>query len=281
SEMTKTVEISGEGGPLGIHVVPFFSSLSGRMLGLFIRGIEENSRSRRDGLFHENECIVKINHVDLTDKTFAQAQDIFRQAMKFQSVVLEVLPPYNREQYEKSAIAPLCFLDNEEGVPKTKIPPPVHPKPALKTINLSGASSLEAGVQATLQQAKSPNLPRLGRKASSPSLSPLMGFGSKKNAKKIKIDLKKGPEGLGFTVVTRDSSVHGPGPIFVKNILPKGAAVKDGRLQSGDRILEVNGRDITGRTQEELVAMLRSTKQGETVCLIVARQEEAFLPREL
>uniref|UniRef100_A0A8C0EVX8 Partitioning defective 3 homolog B n=1 Tax=Bubo bubo TaxID=30461 RepID=A0A8C0EVX8_BUBBB len=281
SEMTKTVEISGEGGPLGIHVVPFFSSLSGRMLGLFIRGIEENSRSRRDGLFHENECIVKINHVDLTDKTFAQAQDIFRQAMKLQSVILEVLPPYNREQYEKSAIAPLCFLDNEEGVPKTKIPPPVHPKPALKTINLSGASSLEAGVQATLQQAKSPNLPRLGRKSSSPSLSPLMGFGNKKNAKKIKIDLKKGPEGLGFTVVTRDSSVHGPGPIFVKNILPKGAAVKDGRLQSGDRILEVNGRDITGRTQEELVAMLRSTKQGETVCLIVARQEEAFLPREL
>ncbi|XP_074001767.1 partitioning defective 3 homolog B isoform X4 [Numenius arquata] len=281
SELTKTVEISGEGGPLGIHVVPFFSSLSGRMLGLFIRGIEENSRSRRDGLFHENECIVKINHVDLTDKTFAQAQDIFRQAMKFQSVILEVLPPYNREQYEKSAIAPLCFLDNEGGVPKTKIPPPVHPKPALKMINLSGASILEAGVQATLQQAKSPNLPRLGRKSSSPSLSPLMGFGNKKNAKKIKIDLKKGPEGLGFTVVTRDSSVHGPGPIFVKNILPKGAAVKDGRLQSGDRILEVNGRDITGRTQEELVAMLRSTKQGETVCLIVARQEEAFLPREL
>ncbi|XP_071417999.1 partitioning defective 3 homolog B isoform X2 [Pithys albifrons albifrons] len=280
SEMTKTVEISGEGGPLGIHVVPFFSSLSGRMLGLFIRGIEDNSRSRRDGLFHENECIVKINHVDLTDKTFAQAQDIFRQAMKFPSVVLEVLPPYNREQYEKSAIAPL-FLDNEEGVPKTKPPPPVHPKPAVKPLALSGASGSEPGVQAVLQKARSPSLPRPSRKPSSPSLSPLMGFGNKKHAKKIKIDLKKGPEGLGFTVVTRDSSVHGPGPIFVKNILPKGAAVKDGRLQSGDRILEVNGRDITGRTQEELVAMLRSTKQGETVCLIVARQEEAFLPREL
>lgn len=111
--------------------------------------------------------------------------------MKFPSVTLEVLPPYNREQYEKSAIAPLCFLDNE-GVPKPKIPPPVHPKPALKTISLSGTSSFESGVQATLQQAKSPNLPRLARKLSSPSLSPLMGFGNKKNAKKIKIDLKKG-----------------------------------------------------------------------------------------
>uniref|UniRef100_A0A3B1IQI9 PDZ domain-containing protein n=1 Tax=Astyanax mexicanus TaxID=7994 RepID=A0A3B1IQI9_ASTMX len=36
-----------------------------------------------------------------------------------------------------------------------------------------------------------------------------------------------------------NSSVHGPGPILVKSILPRGAAVKDGRLQSGDRILEV------------------------------------------
>nr|XP_025037845.1 partitioning defective 3 homolog B [Pelodiscus sinensis] len=277
--MTRTVEISGEGGPLGIHVVPFFSSLSGRILGLFIRGIEENSRSRRDDLFHENECIVKINNVDLTDKTFAQAQDIFRQAMKSPSVFLEVVPPYNRELYEKSVIAPLCLLDND-GVPKTKVPPPVITKPTVKR-DLSGMNGLETDLHSTLQHTKSPNLPRLGKKPSSPSLSPLMGFGNKKNAKRIKIDLKKGPEGLGFTVVTRDSSVHGPGPIFVKNILPKGAAVKDGRLQSGDRILEVNGKDVTGRTQEELVAMLRSTKQGETVSLVVARQEEAFLPREL
>lgn len=51
--------------------------------------------------------------------------------------------------------------------------------------------------------------------------------------------LSLGTEGLGFTVVTRDSSLHGPGPIMVKSILPRGAAVKDGRLKSGDRILEV------------------------------------------
>lgn len=281
SDMTRTVEISGEGGPLGIHVVPFFSSLSGRILGLFIRGIEENSRSTREGLFHENECIVKINSVDLADKTFVQAQDVFRQAMKAPCVLLHVLPPQNREQYEKSVIGPLNIFGNNDGVLRTKPPPSVHGKSGIKSVNLAGASSPEEDVSASLQQSKSPRVPRIGRKPSSPSLSPLMGFGSKKNAKKIKIDLKKGPEGLGFTVVTRDSSIHGPGPIFVKNILPKGAAIKDGRLQSGDRILEVNGRDVTGRTQEELVAMLRSTKQGETASLVIARQEGAFLPREL
>nr|XP_003406162.1 partitioning defective 3 homolog B isoform X4 [Loxodonta africana] len=281
SDMTRIVEISGEGGPLGIHVVPFFSSLSGRILGLFIRGIEENSRSKREGLFRENECIIKINNVDLVDKTFTQAQDVFRQAMKSPSVLLHVLSPQNREEYEKSVIGPLNIFGNNDGILRTKAPPPVHGKSVIKTVNVTGTSSPEGDASASLQQSKSPRVPRLGRKPSSPSLSPLMGFGNKKNAKKIKIDLKKGPEGLGFTVVTRDSSIHGPGPIFVKNILPKGAAIKDGRLQSGDRILEVNGRDVTGRTQEELVAMLRSTKQGETASLVIARQEGNFLPREL
>ncbi|XP_006889173.1 PREDICTED: partitioning defective 3 homolog B-like isoform X3 [Elephantulus edwardii] len=281
SDMTRTVEISGEGGPLGIHVVPFFSSLSGRILGLFIRGIEENSRSKREELFHENECIVKINNVDLVDKTFTQAQDVFRQAMKSSSVLLHVLPPQNREEYEKSVIGPLNIFGNNDGVLRTKAQPPVPARSGIKTVNRTETSSPKADASPSLQQSKSPRVPRQGKKPSSPSLSPLMGFGSKKNAKKIKIDLKKGPEGLGFTVVTRDSSIHGPGPIFVKNILPKGAAIKDGRLQSGDRILEVNGKDVTGRTQEELVAMLRSTKQGEIASLVIARQEGHFLPREL
>lgn len=44
---------------------------------------------------------------------------------------------------------------------------------------------------------------------------------------------------------------------------------------------QVNGVDMTGHSQEELVAMLRSTKQGKSVSVVVARQEDIFLPREL
>lgn len=39
--------------------------------------------------------------------------------------------------------------------------------------------------------------------------------------------------------------------------------------------------DVTGVSQEELVCMLRSTRQGESVCLVVLRQEDMFLPREM
>uniref|UniRef100_A0A3P8ZXP6 PDZ domain-containing protein n=1 Tax=Esox lucius TaxID=8010 RepID=A0A3P8ZXP6_ESOLU len=293
--LTKTVEISGEHGPLGIHVVPYVSSLSGRALGLHIRGVEENSRSKREGIFQDDECIVKINETELMDKSFTQSQEVFRQAMRSPVVRLEVVPVFNRERYEKSLIGQLFnHSDSPKALSKTtpKEPPPVKVKPTFKPTDSSAprlgedSSNLEGRLLGSTQPVPVSLSPVSKVKSDSPlpkgpSHPTMMGFAGKKGGKKLKIDLKKGPEGLGFTVVTRDSSVHGPGPILVKNILPRGAAVKDGRLQSGDRILEVNGVDMAGRSQEELVAMLRSTRQGDPVVLLVCRQEDMFLPREL
>ncbi|XP_038143569.1 partitioning defective 3 homolog B-like isoform X2 [Cyprinodon tularosa] len=284
SSLTRTVEIPGEDSPLGIHVVPYCSSFSGRSLGLYIRGVEEESRSRKEGLFKEDECIVKINNTDLMDKTFSQSQDIFREAMRSPLVRLEVVSSSNRERYEKSLIGQLLVNSSAPNssphqVIKTKQPPPpVKAKPVFKPPeNLTARVGEEPPVLEAVNSPKERGESPLHRK--SPALSSLVS--NKRGGRRLQIDLKKGSEGLGFTVVTRDSSIHGPGPILVKNILPRGAAVKDGRLQSGDRILEVNGVDTIGVGQEELVCMLRSTRQGETVSLVVLRQDEMFLPREM
>ena len=48
-----------------------------------------------------------------------------------------------------------------------------------------------------------------------------------------------GDDGLGFTLVTRAGHSVGQCMVYVKNILEKGAAAKDGRLKPGDLILEV------------------------------------------
>ncbi|KAM7365331.1 hypothetical protein PAMP_016266 [Pampus punctatissimus] len=319
STQTRMLNFRGDQGPLGIHVVPYCSSLSGRTLGLLIKGVEENSRSKRENLFQQDECIVKINDTPLQDKTFAQSQEVFRQAMSSSLVHVEVVPVANRPRYEKNLIgqlfsgegkesskakSPMVFRakteqpeqSKQDSKPnarpevrrpdtraKTPEPAPVNPPPAEPQ---SGYGSLER-ISPTPPARTASSSPTIRTRSQSPlaSKSPvipsLANLTSKKGGKKIKIDLMKGSEGLGFTVVTRDSSVHGPGPILVKNILQRGAAIKDGRLQPGDRILEVNGVDMTGRGQEELVAMLRSTKQGESVSVLVARQEDVFLPREL
>ncbi|XP_068165619.1 par-3 family cell polarity regulator beta a isoform X2 [Antennarius striatus] len=310
STLTRTVEFPADWGPLGIHVIPYCSSLSGRTLGLHIKGIEGNSRARKENLFHEEECIVQINDIPLQDKTFAQSQDVFRQAMSDSSVHLEVLPLVNKARYEKTLIGQLFTGDGktvranaipqqeskQDAKPSTKLdagrsgarsrtPDPT----AVSALQVepqygSGSSERASPASPARETSDSPTpgglsqSPPASRSSALPSLANLT---NRKGGKRIKIDLKKGSEGLGFTVVTREPSVNAPGPILVKNILPRGAAVKDGRLQPGDRILEVNGVDMTNRSQEELVAMLRSTKQGESVSVVVARQEDIFFPREL
>jgi C-terminal processing protease CtpA/Prc len=70
---------------------------------------------------------------------------------------------------------------------------------------------------------------------------------------------------------------------FVCNF--QGAAVEDGRLKPGDRLLEVNGVEMTGKTQSEAVAVLRNAPQGGKVSIVVSRQEESStsprLPRQI
>ncbi|XP_017144868.1 partitioning defective 3 homolog isoform X1 [Drosophila miranda] len=97
---------------------------------------------------------------------------------------------------------------------------------------------------------------------------------TRKLGRKIEILLKKGPNGLGFSVTTRDNPAGGHCPIYIKNILPRGAAIEDGRLKPGDRLLEVDGTPMTGKTQTDVVAILRGMQAGATVRIVVSRQQE-------
>lgn len=47
--------------------------------------------------------------------------------------------------------------------------------------------------------------------------------------------------------------------VFISQILPDGAAARDGRLKPGMRILEVNGESVLGCSHEDAVNALRRT----------------------
>lgn len=120
--------------------------------------------------------------------------------------------------------------------------------------------------------------------AVSKNLKSLLTANTRKIGRKIEIDLIKGAHGLGFSITTRDNPAGGNCPIYIKNIIPKGAAVEDGRLKIGDRLLEVNGIEMTGKSQAEAVSVLRNAPPGSTVRIVVSRQEDVVdyvLPRIL
>ncbi|XP_041102877.1 partitioning defective 3 homolog isoform X5 [Polyodon spathula] len=291
SDMVKLVQVSNDGGPLGIHVVPF-SAQGGRTLGLLVKRLEKGGKAEQENLFHENDCVVRINNGDLRNIRFEQAQHMFRQAMRSPVIWFHVVPSVKKEQYERlsqsernPASYPGRFSPDSQdslggslnvGLDRT---PQRMPRPGNQMEQTESYSQLPHSVNST---GKPPSGPGLG---TSPqrvqSSTPTPGFNTKKIGRRLNIQLKKGPEGLGFSITSRDVPIGGSAPIYVKNILPRGAAIQDGRLKAGDRLLQVNGVDLNGKTQEEVVALLRGTAMGGTVSLVVLRQEETFLPREM
>uniref|UniRef100_A0A4W3JMJ6 Partitioning defective 3 homolog n=1 Tax=Callorhinchus milii TaxID=7868 RepID=A0A4W3JMJ6_CALMI len=288
SDVLKLVEVSNEGGPLGIHVVPF-SATGGRTLGLLVKRLEKGGKAEQEKLFDENDCIIKINDGDLRNTRFEQAQHMFRQAMRSPVIWFHVVPAANKEQYEQ--VSP----GNKNAFYSSRNNADAQHTDGKSTVNArfdDTPQRLSRMSNETDQTASYSHLPHNLNSVSKPptgqnlipqrlSAAPPTGYNTKKVGKKLNIQLKKGPEGLGFSITSRDVPIGGSAPIYVKNILPKGAAIQDGRLKAADRLLEVNGVDLTGRSQEEAVSLLRNTKMGGTVSLLVLRQEDTLLPREL
>ncbi|KAM8801472.1 partitioning defective 3 homolog isoform 9-T9 [Rhynchonycteris naso] len=287
-DMVKLVHVPNDGGPLGIHVVPF-SARGGRTLGLLVKRLEKGGKAEQENLFHENDCIVRINDGDLRNRRFEQAQHMFRQAMRTPIIWFHVVPAVKKEQYEQlsqseknnyclSRFSPDSQYGDSRGGSGARLPAaPRAPHPPHPAEQGDAHPRLP---QSSQSSGKPPTAP-----APTPqsmfSTSVSSGYHNKKIGKRLNIQLKKGTEGLGFSITSRDVTIGGSAPIYVKNILPRGAAIQDGRLKAGDRLVEVNGVDLAGKSQEEVVSLLRSTKMEGTVSLLIFRQEDAFHPREL
>ncbi|XP_073778140.1 disks large homolog 3 isoform X20 [Danio rerio] len=87
----------------------------------------------------------------------------------------------------------------------------------------------------------------------------------------LEVNLLKGPKGLGFSIAGGIGNQHIPGDnsIYITKIIEGGAAQKDGRLQTGDRLLAVNNIILQDVRHEEAVAALKNT--SDMVYLKVAK----------
>lgn len=242
------VVLSNDRGPLGIHVIPSTDG-RGNDQGLLVEGVEPDGRIARDGRIEVHDRIIEINGKTLNNITFQRAQEIFKEAMQSPELRLRVLkrPDYRdiNHKHQSSYGHSNELVEGEErfvggakvaSVTSTRKVPP---------------SSLSSRTQAVILQC---NTRKLGRK--------------------VTVHLTKGPHGLGFSITTRDNPAGGEAPIYIKNILPKGAAIEDGTLRIGDRLLEVNGVEVTGRSQSEVAGLLRQIPIGGTATLTVSRQDQ-------
>uniref|UniRef100_A0A8D1VIJ6 Tyrosine-protein phosphatase non-receptor type 13 n=1 Tax=Sus scrofa TaxID=9823 RepID=A0A8D1VIJ6_PIG len=85
----------------------------------------------------------------------------------------------------------------------------------------------------------------------------------------FEVELAKNDNSLGISVTGGVNTTVRHGGIYVKGVIPKGAAESDGRIHKGDRVLAVNGLSLEGATHKEAVETLRNT--GQVVHLLLEK----------
>ncbi|CAF4224532.1 unnamed protein product [Rotaria socialis] len=236
-----SIVLPKENSPLGIHVVPCNGDEQ-QVRGLVLQNIEADGRIKRQGILQLNDRIIAINRTNIEQCSFDKAQLIFRTALLEPELELKVVRSMKKPPIPPK---PTSFRSNSKTRPTLS---EINPNNDLTFIdNDSNMHSL--------------NTRRLG--------------------KIIKLSIIKGNDGLGFKLASRDNPTGAANPIYVKTIFPKGAAIDDGRLQRGDRLLTVNSIDVTQMSLPETVGLLRETRIGDKVELVISRQRDGSLPQDL
>uniref|UniRef100_A0A452VNF5 Tyrosine-protein phosphatase non-receptor type 13 n=1 Tax=Ursus maritimus TaxID=29073 RepID=A0A452VNF5_URSMA len=103
----------------------------------------------------------------------------------------------------------------------------------------------------------------------------------------FEVELAKNDNSLGISVTGGVNTNVRHGGIYVKAVIPKGAAESDGRIHKGDRVLAVNGVSLEGATHKQAVETLRNTGQevisalrgtSPEVSLLLCRPSPGVLP---
>ncbi|GBM32569.1 Partitioning defective 3 [Araneus ventricosus] len=268
----EVMKLKNEDGPLGIRIVPADESHE-RNNGVIIQGIEPGGRIDRDGRFAVGDRITEINGLKLSKDSYRNAHEILKDAMKAPELSIHCI--------KKDS------LQRKNGT--NKLPPAVLPKPLIPLPTDDNTSDKNSEkIEKAKNASNSSTLPLstpIKRLLANAMNKGTPGHSSiRKVGRRILVHLTKGSEGLGFSITSKDPN-NGP-PFFIKNILPAGAAVDDGRLKTGDKLLEVNKVDVSNLTQPEVLSILRKVPFGEMVELVISRQETDLspspsLPRQL
>lgn len=91
-----------------------------------------------------------------------------------------------------------------------------------------------------------------------------------------RLDFTDCSKGLGVKIIGGFKEVTGEDfGIYIKRVVSGGLASMDGRLKSGDLILDVNSVSLIGATNERAVEILRSASLSNHMTLLITRDEHA------
>ena len=225
--------------------------------GLQITQIQQGSVIDRNGQFRIGDIIVEVNGINLQRRSFQEAQKTLREFVVKQSSHAPLLLRILRKAASSSSLpsttgSQATVIEREECAPDS--------------------SEIPTSNKLCVNSTSTP---------SPQSFNGARHFAGALNTRKIgnkhRIKLKKSQDGgFGIKIAERDNMFGLNRPIYITAITTTGAAFRDGRLKEGDMLLEVNGIDLSSKSQPEVAQMLKAVGVGEVVEFVVSRQETFY-----
>ncbi|KAL3967432.1 slit 2 [Sarotherodon galilaeus] len=249
---------------VGLGIVIVGEDTVGRYdLGIFVASIVPGGPADKDGRIRAGGRLISLNHISLEGVTFSEAAEVMQNSPE--EVQLIISQP-------KVPISPSSNNFRSPGLKK------YISQTTLMTDGRSRDDSLDeiVSVMMTPKTSKKLHFPPEVRILSTQDSCSLSSSMNCVKPEEISMELRKISGNLGISISGGINTNLPNGGIYIKSLVPGGAAERDGRLHIGDRLLEIDGTNFQGFTYQQAVECL--SKTGEVVSLVVER-ELVNLPR--
>ncbi|XP_029926756.1 tyrosine-protein phosphatase non-receptor type 13 [Myripristis murdjan] len=234
-------------------------------LGIFIASIVPDGPADKDGRIRPGGRLISLNKTSLEGVTFSDAAAILQTSPD--EVELIVSQPKQSLKDSKSSLSQSSLgLALEKGFGSQTTLSGTEYRPAMDELE----EALVLSNMATPKQGRRLHIPVVRILDAQDVCSRSPSISSLKTGEQLVVELKKSSGSLGISVTGGINTNVRYGSIYIKSLVPGGAAEQDGRIQIGDRLLEVDGSNLRGVTHKQAVECLKKT--GEVVSLLLERE---------
>ncbi|XP_041646232.1 tyrosine-protein phosphatase non-receptor type 13 [Cheilinus undulatus] len=239
-------------------------------LGIFIASIVPDGPADKDGRIKPGGRLISLNKTSLEGVTFSDAAAILQSSPD--EVELIVSQPKQSLKDSKSSLSQSTLgLALEKSFGSQTTLSGTEYRPAMEELE----EAITLSSLATPKQNRRLHIPVVRIHDAQDVCSRSPSILSLKTGERFVVELKKSGGSLGMSVAGGINTNVRFGGIYIKSLVPGGASEQDGRIQIGDRLLEVDGTNLRGVTHQQAVECLKKT--GDVVTLLLEREPTIIL----
>ncbi|XP_078788100.1 tyrosine-protein phosphatase non-receptor type 13 isoform X4 [Oryzias latipes] len=259
---------------LGFGFVIVGEDSTGKLdLGIFIASIVPDGPADKDGRIKPGGRLISLNKTSLEGVTFSDAATILQNSPDEVELIVSQPKQSLKDRHSSLSQSTLGLSMNKSFGSQTTLSG-IEFRPAVEELE----EAITLSNMATPKQNRKLHIPVVRIQDAQDVRPRSSSIISLKTGERFTVELRKNSGSLGISVAGGMNTGVRYGGIYIKSLVPRGAAEQDGRIQIGDRLLEVDGSNLRGVTHQQAVECLKRT--GEVVNLLLEREPTlVFKPR--